>query len=51
MARSDTLTAKANRLLVLGDYAVNRAESRRLLRKCRHYRRLAKEARKIEQKK
>jgi len=47
MARSDTLTAKANRLLALGD-AANRAESRRLLRKCRHYRRLAKQARKKE---
>jgi hypothetical protein len=46
MATYETLKAKADKLLRLGDSLgkTDRAESRRLLRLCRHYRRLAKEA-------
>lgn len=46
MATRETLTKKADKLLKLGD-ALSKtkpAESRRLLSKCRHYRRLARAA-------
>lgn len=46
MATYETLKRKADMLLWLGD-SLSRtkpAESRRLLAKCRHYRRLAREA-------
>jgi hypothetical protein len=48
MATRETLTKKADALLKHGDALsrTDRAESKRLLRKCRHYRRLAKAAKK-----
>ena len=44
MATYETLTKKADRLLKLGDSLAhtNPSESRHILSKCRHYRRLAK---------
>ena len=50
MATDKTLTRKAVALLELGDSLgrTNPAESRRILRKCLHFRRLAKVARKRE---
>lgn len=47
MATFETLKRKADALLKLGDSlsGAKPAESRRLLAKCRHYRRLARTAR------